>query len=140
MLENLLFSMNSTMPLFFIMLLGYVLHRTGFLSDAFVAGANKFVFYVALPVQLFRDLGKNRCPRHLRWPVCAVLLCGHTGVHPCDLGAGKAVFKTGTGLVGEFVQVCYRSSAAILGSAFTAEHLRRCQHVQPDDPWQCAAV
>ena len=53
MLENLLFSMNSTMPLFFIMLLGYVLHRTGFLSDAFVAGANKFVFYVALPVQLF---------------------------------------------------------------------------------------
>ena len=59
MLENLLFSMNSTMPLFFIMLLGYVLHRTGFLSDAFVAGANKFVFYVALPVQLFRDLGKN---------------------------------------------------------------------------------
>ena len=59
MLENLLFSMNSTMPLLFIMLLGYVLHRTGFLSDAFVAGANKFVFYVALPVQLFRDLGKN---------------------------------------------------------------------------------
>ena len=53
MLENILFSMNSTMPLFFIMLLGYVLHRTGFLSDAFVAGANKFVFYVALPVQLY---------------------------------------------------------------------------------------
>ncbi len=32
MLENILFSMNSTMPLFFIMLLGYVLHRTGFLA------------------------------------------------------------------------------------------------------------
>ena len=57
MLENILFSMNSTMPLFFVMLLGYVLHRTGFLSDEFVAGANKFVFYVSLPVQLFRDLG-----------------------------------------------------------------------------------
>ena len=93
MLENILFSMNSTMPLFFIMLLGYVLHRTGFLSDAFVAGANKFVFYVALPVQLFRDLGKN------------------------DVRAtfdGRYVLF----LVGEFVQVCYRSSAAILGSAF----------------------
>ena len=56
MLENLLFSLNSTLPLFFLMLLGYVLHRTGFLSDAFVAGANKFVFYAALPVQLFRHL------------------------------------------------------------------------------------
>ena len=56
MLENILFSMNSTMPLFFVMLLGYVLYQKKFLSDAFVAGANKFVFYVALPVQLFRDL------------------------------------------------------------------------------------
>ena len=55
MWENVRFSMNSTMPLFFVMLLGYVLHRTGFLSDAFVAGANKFVFYVALPVQLFHE-------------------------------------------------------------------------------------
>ena len=44
MLENILFSMNSTMPLFFIMLLGYVLHRTGFLSDAFVAGATSSCF------------------------------------------------------------------------------------------------
>ena len=56
MWENVLFSMNSTMPLFFVMLLGYVLYQKKFLSDAFVAGANKFVFYVALPVQLFRDL------------------------------------------------------------------------------------
>ena len=88
MLENILFSMNSTMPLFFIMLLGYVLHRTGFLSDAFVAGANKFVFYVALPVQLFRDLGKNdvratfdgryvlfRCVTARRLPSSARLFC-----------------------------------------------------------------
>ena len=59
MLENILFSMNSTMPLFFIMLLGYVLHRTGFLSDAFRGRGQQVVFYVALPVQLFRDLGKN---------------------------------------------------------------------------------
>ena len=44
MLENILFSMNSTMPLFFVMLLGYVLYQKKFLSDAFVAGANKFVF------------------------------------------------------------------------------------------------
>ena len=53
MWENVRFSMNSTMPLFFVMLLGYVLYQKKFLSDAFVAGANKFVFYVALPVQLY---------------------------------------------------------------------------------------
>ena len=56
MLESLIFSLNSTMPLFFIMLLGYLLHRKNFRTDDFVAMANKFVFNVALPVQLFRDL------------------------------------------------------------------------------------
>ena len=54
--ESLLFSLNSTMPLFFIMVLGCLLHRKNFLTDDFVAMANKFVFHVALPVQLFRDL------------------------------------------------------------------------------------
>ena len=117
MLENLLFSMNSTMPLFFIMLLGYVLHRTGFLSDAFVAGANKFVFYVALPVQLFRDLGKNDVRatfdgRYVLFCFAVTLAC------ILVIWALAKLFLKGTGLVGEFVQVCYRSSAAILGSAF----------------------
>ena len=57
---NILFSMNSTMPLFFVMLLGYVLYQKKFLSDAFVAGANKFVFYVAVP-----GPGRHRCARGL---------------------------------------------------------------------------
>lgn len=64
MLENLLFSLNSTLPLFFIMLLGYVLHRTGFLSDAFVAGANKFVLRCTAGAALPRPWQKRR-PHHL---------------------------------------------------------------------------
>lgn len=117
MLENLLFSMNSTMPLFFVMLLGYVLQRTGFLSEAFVAGANKFVFYIALPVQLFRDLGSTdvRSTFDGRY----VLFCfAVTAVCIFGLWALAKLFLPDKRLVGEFVQVCYRSSAAILGSAF----------------------
>ena len=117
MLENILFSMNSTMPLFFVMVLGYILHRTGFLSDAFVAGANKFVFYAALPVQLFRDLGKNDI--RASFDGSYVLFCfAVTLVCILVIWALAKIFLKGTGLVGEFVQVCYRSSAAILGSAF----------------------
>ena len=117
MLGNILFSMNSTMPLFFVMVLGYVLHRTGFLSDAFVAGANKFVFYAALPVQLFRDLGKNDVRasfdgRYVLFCFMVTLVC------ILIIWALAKIFLKGTSLVGEFVQVCYRSSAAILGSAF----------------------
>ena len=117
MLENILFSMNSTMPLFFVMLLGYVLHRTGFLSDEFVAGVNKFVFYVSLPVQLFRDLGATDV--RTSFDGAYVLFCfAVTLVSILAVWALAKLFLKNKALVGEFVQVCYRSSAAILGTAF----------------------
>ncbi len=84
MWENVRFSMNSTMPLFFVMLLGYVLYQKKFLSDAFVAGANKFVFYVALPVQLFGT-----------WPppMCAAVVAA--GVHAAALLAPQQLYVMG---------------------------------------------
>ena len=117
MWENILFSLNSTLPLFFVMVLGYVLYQKKFLSDGFVAGANKFVFYVALPVQLFRDLGSTDV--RAAFDGAYVLFC-----FAVTLGSILALWALAKlclrnkSLVGEFVQVCYRSSAAILGSAF----------------------
>ena len=117
MWENILFSLNSTLPLFFVMVLGYVLYQKKFLSDGFVAGANKFVFYVALPVQLFRDLGSTDV--RATFDGTYVLFC-----FTVTLGSILALWALAKlclrnkSLVGEFVQVCYRSSAAILGSAF----------------------
>ena len=119
MLENILFSLNSTMPLFFIMLLGYLLHRSGFLSDAFVAGANKFVFYVALSVQLFLELGKTDVRQ--TFDGSYVLFCFVvTAVSILVIWALARLLLRGENrvLVGEFVQASYRSSAAILGAAF----------------------
>ena len=114
---NVLFSLNSTLPLFFVMVLGYVLYQKKFLSDGFVAGANKFVFYVALPVQLFRDLGSTDV--RATFDGAYVLFCfAVTLVSILTLWALAKLCLKNKSLVGEFVQVCYRSSAAILGSAF----------------------
>ena len=117
MWSNILFSMNSTMPLFFVMLLGYVLYQKHFLSDEFVAGANKFVFYVALPVQLFRDLAATDV--RAAFDGSYVLFCFVvTLVSILAIWVLARLFLPEKRLVGEFVQVCYRSSAAILGTAF----------------------
>lgn len=116
-MESLLFSLNSTMPMFFVMLLGYILYRRGFLNDAFVAGANKFVFYIALPVQLFRDLGSTdiRASFDARY----VLYCAAvTAASILTIWALAKLLLKNKRIVGEFVQACYRSSAAILGAAF----------------------
>ena len=115
--ESLIFSLNSTMPLFFIMLLGYLLHRKNFLTDDFVAMANKFVFNVALPVQLFRDLATMDV--RASFDAKYVLFCAAaTTSSILVIWALAKLFLKEKHIVGEFVQACYRSSAAILGAAF----------------------
>ena len=94
-----------------------MLYQKKFLSDAFVAGANKFVFYVALPVQLFRDLAATDV--RAAFDGAYVLFCFVvTLVSILGIWALAKLFLPDKRLVGEFVQVCYRSSAAILGTAF----------------------
>ena len=68
-------------------------------------------------MQLFRDLGKNdvRTTFDGRYVLFCFVV---TLVSILVIWALAKVFLKGTGLVGEFVQACYRSSAAILGSAF----------------------
>ncbi len=118
MMDNLIFSLNGTVPLFVIMMLGYVLHRVGFLSEEFVAQANKFVYKISLPVLLFRDLAAVDIRSDFDGPF--VLYC--TLVTAVSISViwllARLLMRKKRNLVGEFVQGSYRSSAAILGAAF----------------------
>ena len=117
MLQNLMFSLNSTMPLFFIMILGYVLYQKQFLTKSFVSVANKFVFNITLPVMLFNDLAGTDIRSSFDGGYvgfCAVVTMGSILV---IWFLSRWLFQDKS-IVGEFVQACYRSSAAILGAAF----------------------
>lgn len=52
----LLFTMNSIMPLILLILLGYWLKKIGFFSKEFLKIGNKTVFYVCLPMLLFKNI------------------------------------------------------------------------------------
>ena len=116
-MENLMFSLNSTMPLFFIMVLGYWLFKKTFLTEAVITAANKFVYHITLPIMLFHDLAVTDfttgfdvrfvgfCAVSTITSILIIWLLCHLTVKD------KQIF-------GEFVQACYRSSAAILGTAF----------------------
>ena len=58
-MENLIFSLNGTMPIFLMMVLGIFFRKTGILKENMIDGLNQFVFKVALPVLLFGDLSKQ---------------------------------------------------------------------------------
>ena len=55
-MDNLIYSLNATVPVFAVMVLGFLLKRKGSLTDEFVQVGNKLVFRVALPCMLFLDI------------------------------------------------------------------------------------
>ena len=115
-MENLVFSLNATMPVFAMMVLGLVFRKTGLFDDHFVEKMNQFVFRAALPVLLFSDLAAEDFEKAWDGRFVAFCFCATVG---CILISLLASVLTGNRrLQGEFVQASYRSSAAILGIAF----------------------
>ena len=55
-MENLIFSLNATVPVFLMMNLGLIFKKIGWIDDVFASKMNKFVFMVPLPVLVFEDL------------------------------------------------------------------------------------
>lgn len=55
-MDNFIFSLNATVPIFLLIVVGWFLMRLGILSKAFTASADKYVFKVALPAVLFKDI------------------------------------------------------------------------------------
>ena len=55
-MENLIFCLNATIPVFITMIFGYFFKRIHLFDAAFLSKMNKFVFVAALPVLLFEDI------------------------------------------------------------------------------------
>ena len=115
-MENLIFSLNATLPIFVLMLLGMFLRKIGILDPAFVAKLNKFVFVVSLPVLLFEDL--SQADFYEVWDGRMVVFCFVVTLL-CILAMMAVSFLLkDRSIQGEFIQASYRSSAALLGMAF----------------------
>ena len=72
-MEQLLFSLNATIPVFLVMVIGYVIKRLGIVDEPFVKTLNKFNFKITLPVLLFRDIAESDF--YSVWDTSYVLYC-----------------------------------------------------------------
>lgn len=116
-MDSLIFSLNATIPVFLIMVAGYVLHRRGMLTEGFVNSADKFNFNVALPVMLFTDLISTNIREE--FDIKFALFCAAiTTVMFFCIWIGAKIFVKDKSMTGAFVQASYRSSVAVLGIAF----------------------
>ena len=116
-MQNLIFSLNATLPVFLVMVVGYALGQLGFLPPAFCKASDRLTFKVTLPLMLFLDMGSVDILHDFR-PRFVLFCFAATLVGILTVWAVAKRFLKDKTLVGEFVQAGYRSSAAVLGVAF----------------------
>lgn len=107
-------AVNAVLPIVLLILLGYVLRQTGFLSKDFVKMGNKLVFRVFLPCMLFINVYSIESFADIRWDI--VVFC---------VAALLVVFLLGLSTVGlttrvperkgVMLQNVFRSNFAIIG-------------------------
>lgn len=105
------------MPIFLCMLLGMFLRRKGLMDEKLTDGLNSFVFKVALPVLLFKEMATEDLVQ--AWDGRYVLFCALATLASVAViyGVSLLVIKDKPRR-GEFIQASYRSAASILGLAF----------------------
>lgn len=124
-MEDFIFSLNCTMPVFLVMVLGFFLQRRGMLNQNFIDVCNKFVFQVTLPVMLFRDMATMDL--RSQFDVRFVLFCAGGALFGILLAwLLSKIFVKDKSIVAEVAQGSYRGSIAVLGGAFL-------QNIYPGD-------
>ncbi len=114
--ENLMFSLNATVPVFMMMVFGWFVHKVKLLDERSTAQINKFVFRTLLPALLFMDL--STADFRAVWDTKFVVFCITATLISVGIACLYSLLNKDKCERGEIIQASYRSSAAILGIAF----------------------
>lgn len=116
-MSNLLFSLNGTIPIFAVMVVGYLLKCRGLFTEEFVAITNRYVFRIALPLMIFQDLWTADIVSDFDFRFVAFCFLATVACFVFIWLGAEIFFKDKT-MIGSFVQGSFRSSVAVLGLAF----------------------
>ena len=116
-MDNLIFCLNATVPIFAVILIGRLLRGRHFFAPQTLADIDRLSFKVLLPILLFRDIAAGRITE--QFDLKFFLFCaGITTVYFFAIWLGAARLLPDKSMVGAFTQGAFRGSQAILGVAF----------------------
>lgn len=115
-MDNLIFSLNATLPLFIMMVVGYILKKINFIDDHGSDQMNRLVFRVFLPALLFLDLAREDFKAI--WDGQMILFCFVVTVLSILIALVVSLIDKDHCERGEIIQGSFRSAAATLGIAF----------------------
>ena len=138
-MENFIYSVDATFPIFLVMVIGYILKQIGMLNDNFVTVANRFNFKVTLPFMLFRDISgvDIRAVFDIRYVLFCALVS--TACLLDHLGRCEAVFE-GSEHAGSFCAGVVPQQRGGDGTGVHPEHVRKFGDGTADDRERSAAL
>ena len=104
-MEELIFCLNATMPVFLLMILGYIFRKIGIIDLEFADKMNRFVFLAFLPALLFKELSLSDFLAI--WDLKYLMFCFFATFFSITIMCIISLFQAG-----------FRSSAALLAYAF----------------------
>ncbi|MBP5325253.1 MAG: AEC family transporter [Pseudobutyrivibrio sp.] len=113
MLDNLIFCLNATLPIFLLMVLGYLFKVFKIFNEGLTKGINAFVFKIALPVLVYKELATSEV--EALWDGGFIIFCFVATFASILIGWAVAFIFKDKLVRTEFIQGTYRSSAALLG-------------------------
>lgn len=116
-MDNLIYSLNATVPVFLVIVIGYILNRMKMFNEGFISAANKFTFKVCLPVMIFIDMAKSDITGEFDGKLVGYAAFATT-IMFAVIWLGAKLFIKDKSIIGAFVQASYRSSVAVMGFAF----------------------
>ena len=115
MLDNFLFSLNVVVPVFVVMLLGYILKKREVITPGFLASGNKIVYYIGLPALLFRGVYNTNIGEFIDARFITFTVITSVAAFFIIWGVSAIFLKEKT-VLASFAQGAYRGSFALLGT------------------------
>ena len=118
-MNDFIFSLNATVPVFLVIVLGFVLRKIGLLNEEFARVGDRLTFRVTLPVLLFTQLSTVDWSESFDlkfFLFCVIATC----VSFAMIYGLSWAFLRDRSMVGTYAMVSFRGSAAVLGIAFVS--------------------
>lgn len=116
-LSSFIFALNSTLPVFLVILVGKFLMRVGVINEEWTKISDRMAFKYALPVVLFLDIAKMDIKKDMDMRFIIFCMISTTIMFFLMYIISRVCLKDKS-MVGSFAQGSVRGSAAILGIPF----------------------
>jgi predicted permease len=113
---------STIIPIFAVILFGWMIRHKGFIPAEFVSAGNRLVFYFAIPAMVFRAISKASFHAKFNITVLIITLCSICIVFWISTAAGRLI-RIKRQQMGAYIQSSYHGNLGYIGLAVSFYYL-----------------